>query len=282
MYEIDRVLIAKSKRNKRSILSIFWNIIKTKLFGKKRYKAPKFSGWGMDVNHSPPPWEVMSKKEDKLFLQANQYLLELINDKKFNLTQFNYPDTNYKKILDELKWRHYVLFNCCFNLIKDESSSKKNIVECGVCDGLTFFFIAQCLEKNHIEFDGYLYDSWSEFSYDKKKDPFDYSYLNVEITKNNLLKFKDNLFFNEGNIPQVFEKSKNPDKIDFLHIDLNSSKATKDTLSFFFNKISVNGVIIFDDYGRMDLEKEVIDNFLNNKKGKFIPLPTGQALFIKL
>ena len=96
------------------------------------------------------------------------------------------------------------------------------------------------------------------------------------------MKFKDNLFFNEGNIPQVFEKSKNPDRIDLLHIDLNSSEATKDTLLFFFDKISVNGVIIFDDYGRMHLEKEVIDNFLNNKKGKFIPLPTGQALFIKL
>ncbi len=47
-------------------------------------------------------------------------------------------------------------------------------------------------------------------------------------------------------------------------------------------KISVNGVIIFDDYGRMHLEKEIIDNFLNNKKGIFFPLPTGQALFIKL
>ena len=41
------------------------------------------------------------------------------------------------------------------------------------------------------------------------------------------------------------------------------------------------GIIIFDDYGRMALEKQVIDEFFLDKQGNFISFPTGQAIFIK-
>ena len=126
-----------------------------------------------------------------------------------------------------------------------------------------------------------MYDSWSKFNFDNEKDLFDYSYLNIDVTKNNLLEFKDKLNFNEGNIPEVFKTAQNPDKVDLLHIDLNSDKATKDTLLFFYERISTNGIIIFDDYGRIDMEKEVIDDFFSNKKGKFFSMPTGQGIFIK-
>ena len=281
MHEIDRILIAKSKKNKKNILSILWSSLKNKFLKKNKHNVPKFSGWGMDISHSLPPWIVKPKKNDELFLQINKTLLDLIDKKKFNLSQFNYFDANYEKILDELKWRHYILFNCCLNLIKDNNNNKINIVECGVCDGLTFYFISKCFELNKIDFEGYLYDSWSKFNFDNKKDLFDYSYLNIDVTKNNLLEFKDKLNFNEGNIPEVFKTAQNPDKVDLLHIDLNSDKATKDTLLFFYERISTNGIIIFDDYGRIDMEKEVIDDFFSNKKGKFFSMPTGQGIFIK-
>ena len=281
MYEIDRVLIAKSKSNKKKFLSSIWSLIKRNLFKSSPKKLYKFSGWGMDINHSDPPWETLPTLKDKIFEQINNILLELILKKEFCLTQFEYHNTNYSKILDELKWRHYFIYNACNDIIKNSNNKKKSLVECGVCDGLTFYIMAQCLNINKIEFQGYLYDSWSKFNFDNKKDFFDYSYLNLEITKKNLKQFERNIIFNEGNIPEVFKNSENPQNIDLLHLDLNSGNATKDALMFFYNRINSEGIIIFDDYGRMSLEKQVIDKFFLDKQGNFISLPTGQAIFIK-
>ena len=207
--------------------------------------------------------------------------MKLIIDKKFKLTQFDYFDTNYEKILNELKWRHYIIFNACINLIKNNGTNKKNLTECGVCDGLTFFFIANALKSKNVDFNGFLFDSWSKFSFNNKKDIFDYSYLNVDVAKNNLLEFKENLNFIEGNIPETFKNSHNPEKIDLIHIDLNSSEATLNALNFFYEKINSGGVIIFDDYARIASEKEIIDKFFLNKEGNFISIPTGQSIFIK-
>ena len=219
--------------------------------------------------------------EKNIINKINNLLLERILKKEFCLTQFDFHNTNYSKILEELKWRHYFIYNACNDIIKNSNNKKKNLVECGVCDGLTFYIMAQCFNINKIEFQGYLYDSWSKFNFDNKKDLFDYSYLNLEITKKNLKQFERNIIFNEGNIPEVFENSENPQSIDLLHLDLNSSDATKDTLKFFYDKINSEGIIIFDDYGRIVLEKQVIDEFFLDKQGNFISLPTGQAIFIK-
>ena len=279
MYEIDRILISRSKKNKNK-LSLYWNSLKRKFFKKNRAEKSKFSGWGIEIYHSPPPWQNSRKKNDEIFNKIKNEILELILNKHFKLSQFDYFDTDYSKIIDELKWRHYIIFNICISLIK----LKKNnisLVECGVCDGLTFFFAAKAMKFNDIKFNGYLYDSWSKFDFQEHKDIFDYSYLNVDTVKKNLCEFKDSLFFNEGNIPEIFDKAQNPKNIDFLHIDLNSEKATLDSLKFFYHKLSQGSMVLFDDYSRILSEKNVIDEFFNDKLGNFISLPTGQAIFIK-
>ena len=281
MYEIDRVLIAKSKKKSKKILSKIWTFFKKNFLKKNITPESKFSGWGLEINHSEPPWNILPTKSDLNFLEINEELLGLINNGDFKLTQFEYYDTNYKKILDELKWRHYLIFNSCLNLIQNTDNKKKVLVECGVCDGLTFFFAASALFSKNVDFEGFLYDSWSKFSFDYKRDIYDYSYLSVDIAKQNLFKFKKSLNFIEGNIPKTFKNSIIPKNIDFLHIDLNSSDATLDTLDFFYKKILSNGIIIFDDYGRIQYEKEVIDKFFVDKKGNFFSTPTGQAIFLK-
>ena len=52
-----------------------------------------------------------------------------------------------------------------------------------------------------------------------------YSYLNIETTKENLVSLGSKVIFNKGYIPDVFKNEKNPDVISWLHIDLNSSLA---------------------------------------------------------
>ena len=285
MYEVDRVLTAKNKNKNKNFLSKLWNSIRKNIHLKKAlrigHRENKFSGWGMEIKHSKPPWTILPKDTDLYFLEINNKLLNLIKERKFRLTQFEHHDTDYEKILDELKWRHYLIYNCALGLCNVNEKQNKTLVECGVCDGLTFFFAAHALSLKEINFDGFLYDSWSKFSFDKKEDIFDYSYLNVDIAKKNLKEFEKFLTFNEGNIPEVFKDSSNPSKVDFIHIDLNSREATLNSLNFFYDKISSDGVIIFDDYGRIKDEKEVIDKFFINKKGNFISLPTGQAIFFK-
>ena len=104
-------------------------------------------------NYSEPPLKILQKDSDINFLKINDNLLKFIKEKKFRLTQFEYFDTDYEKILDELKWRHYLIYSCAIKLLDNTDNSKKTLVECGVCDGLTFFFAANALKfKKYLAF----------------------------------------------------------------------------------------------------------------------------------
>ena len=208
-------------------------------------------------------------------------MLKLVEENKFNLTQFNYEDANYKKILEELQWRHYIVFNSVSYAMSFLEEEEMSIVECGVCDGLTVNFAMNACESKNKKFTCYLYDAWHELKPTEKNLRFNYAYLDVENTKKNLKYFSKNTIYNKGLIPDIFVNAKNPKKISWLHIDLNCDNATLKTLEFFYDKIMHNGVILFDDYGGFDDTRKIIDSFFENKKGHFISLPTGQGIFYK-
>jgi hypothetical protein len=250
----------------------------------------KFSGWGMKIEQSPPWMGTVKVPLSINFLKIKKKLIRRIKSNKFILSQFlNEPHINNTqdviKQLNELDYRHFIIYyatNSSYN-----NTKSKNIVECGVCDGLTVFFVINIYKKSS-KFNAYLYDSWDSM---RKKDVVKekknlglYSYLDINNTKKNLIEFKDNTIFNHGYIPEIFKStSKHPKDISLLHIDLNATKPTIDSLNFFFKKLEVNGIIIFDDYAWDGYEhtRKVIDNFLLNKKGDFLHMPTGQAIFIK-
>ena len=110
-----------------------------------------------------------------------------------------------------------------------------------------------------------------------------YEHISIENTKKNLLNYKDNIYFNQGYIPNSFQKNNGPNELSWLHIDLNSSKPTLDSLEYFYPKLEKNGIILFDDYSWNGYEKtrELIEIFLEDKEGEFLHLPTGQAFFVK-
>ena len=58
---------------------------------------------------------------------------------------------------------------------------------------------------------------------------------------------------------------------------------TKESLKFFYPLLQSGGVILFDDYAANGYEdtKVEVDNFLLDKKGQFLHMPTGQGFFIK-
>lgn len=89
--------------------------------------------------------------------------------------------------------------------------------------------------------------------------------------------------FIKGFIPDSLGGKSDPDEVAWLHIDLNASLPTTESLKFFFDKLSVGGVILFDDYaGRGFTDTKVaIDKFFSDKKGTLLHMPTGQAIFFK-
>jgi len=289
MSEIERILNLKEKKLKKNFISRLNSLIKRSFnntfknyheFRKFKKKVKTFNGWGLTTTDTIPPWENKMNKENLFFNEANSQLINLVDKKEFRLTQFDYKNTDYKKILNELTWRHYIIFNSVILASKNISSNNMNLAEFGVCDGLTIYFAIKACELSNIAKKAFLYDSWETLADDKLR--FKYDYLDIDITKKNLDCFQEDLVFNKGLIPNIFKTARNPSEVSWLHIDLNSSDATKSSLDFFYSKLISGGVILFDDYGGFEVTRKVIDNFFDSKNGHFINYPTGQGVFIKI
>ena len=278
--------IIKLKLTLKKLFPRFYNILKI-IFNKDRNNI-KFSGWGLTTEQIPPWLGNDDLEVNKEFLVTKKKIKILIENEKFKLAQFlNEPHINnindILSQLNELDYRHYIVHFSA--LYAKNNATSKNIVECGVCDGLTIFFAMNIFKKN---FHSFLYDSWQAMREnditDEKENVGKYSYLDLNNTKKNLQEYKNNISYMEGYIPEIFISEKNhPDDISWLHIDLNASKPTQETLNFFFPRLCSNGVVLFDDYGWDGYEstRKVADTFFKDKKGDFLHFPTGQAMFIK-
>jgi O-methyltransferase len=247
-----------------------------------------FDGWNM-VTGSRTPWmNGGGNSTSQDFYKTDKELKKLVADKKINLTQF-IPENTLPE-LENLNWRHYIVYWTVNYAIQNTKSIHKNLVECGVCDGLTIFYAMNAAKNLQVDASAFLYDAWDAMRSDllleaEKKSTGSYSYLNIENTKANLSHVKNGtLIYNKGYIPEVFAKSNNPDNLIWLHLDLNSVTPTIDSLEFFWDKLEIGGIILFDDFawpGYLETQNG-IENWIKNKRGNFFQFPTGQAMFIKL
>lgn len=247
---------------------------------------PDFSGWGM-TTHTFTPWHNGGDELGRDFLRANQKIITKVMQGEFKLSQFNEVQDK-KMLLDELMWRHYIVFWSVHYASKATNCLIKNLVECGVCDGMSAYFAMSALRGKMNEFKAFLYDAWEGMKSEcllqsEMGSVGSYNYLNIENTKHNLVEFQGDTTFIKGFIPESFKISDNPTELVWLHIDLNSSLPTTAALQFFFEKIPLGGVILFDDYawhGYYDT-KIAIDEYFSSKRGILLPLPTGQAIYFK-
>ena len=77
------------------------------------------------------------------------------------------------------------------------------------------FYAINAYTKKNYDLKVYLYDSWKKMERKHLNDQElhhlgDYNYLNVNITKNNLRDYTENLIFNVGYIPEVLALSNYP------------------------------------------------------------------------
>ncbi len=254
-------------------------------------KFPSFEGWGMTTT-TRTPWENDGNHFlTKSFSEAHNKIKNLVKNNKFILSQFPqmFPGIDQLKFLDELSWRHYIVYWSTVYAIKNTKVDHNNLVECGVCDGLTIYYALSAAESLKKSNNAYLYDAWDAMKEDllleSEKDLVgQYSYLDMSATEKNLTMFNsESLFFNKGYIPDSFKSAQNPSNLVWLHIDLNASEPTLDALNFFWDDIEEGGVILFDDYalpGYQDTQVR-IEKWFSTKSGTLFHMPTGQAIIIK-
>jgi hypothetical protein len=271
----------------------FFYVIYLFLFNSKKISyifRPTFNGWGMVTsNHSP--FDEDFNDFNANFRNVHKKLLNLVNQKKFHLSQFlnMFPDKKISDFLNELMWRHYIVYSTVQISINNNDTKKTKLVECGVCDGLTIFYAINAVIDKSLEYSVDLFDAWegmkeNKLSNSENKYINQYSFLDIEKTKKNLqLLNNGNLNFHKGIIPECFNNTLINEEIDWLHIDLNSHQATLDSLNQFWQLLKKGGIILFDDYALISYEdtKKSIDNFIKNKNLSFIQFPTGQAMIIK-
>ena len=252
-----------------------------------RIEKATFEGWKMLTGTHPPWFNGGGNLIAQSFYNTDVKLINLVQTKKFILTQF-IPENTIEE-LKGLSWRHYIVYWSASYAVLNTASQIKNIAECGVCDGLTSFYAINAVKKFDFQSTAYSYDAWEGMREDlllesEKGSTGSYSYLNLDTTKMNLSNIENYpMIFNKGYIPEVFEKSNNPDSLIWLHIDLNSANPTIDSLDFFWEKIEIGGIILFDDFAWPGYEetKIKIEDWIKDKKGILLQIPTGQSLYIK-
>jgi O-methyltransferase len=91
-----------------------------------------------------------------------------------------------------------------------------------------------------------------------------------------------NVVVTQGKVPDILTETA-PDKIAFLHVDMNNADAERGALEILFDRISVGGLIVFDDYGwdGYRAQKASADEFMQRRGLSVLELPTGQGLVVK-
>ncbi len=237
------------------------------------------------------PWENMVHNSDnmnKKFSTTHRQLLKLVSNGDFTLTQFDqYKNIDIYKKLNQLMWRHYIVFWTSLYSAKSTQSNIKNYVEMGVADGLTIYFAINAVKEYKFDFKAYLYDTWDKVLLDNPSTlgkQFEYDYLDINVTKNNLNAFNDKLYFKRGMIPETFNGKDEPKSIVWMSLDLNSNKPTIESLDYYWDRLESGGVILVDDYAQQTYvdTKRSIDIWISKHNNSLLfQVPTSQAIIFK-
>ena len=247
----------------------------------------RFYGWEMASLQNPPT--LFDDDEGKEWQEDNNELINLIEKGLYKKSDG--PKEAVLRYLPELQWRHYIVQTSvarAYYAAKNHDQ-KLNLSEFGVADGLTAWFALNKLNRLCNDFQIDLYDSWSgmkqELLVQGEKLNKIYSHLELENTKRNLIKFKSNLNFIKGYIPDSLPKEVKKNLSTWIHIDINAAQGTIDVLDKFFLHSHKGSIALLDDYGHVNFvaTRKYIDKWVSKNKKNFSleVYPTGQAIINK-
>ena len=70
-------------------------------------------------------------------------------------------------------------------------------------------------------------------------------------------------------------------RLAFCHVDADLYSSISECITYILPRLSVGGVIVFDDYGFRDTQgaRAAVEERFGGEPQNFVPLPTGQALY---
>jgi hypothetical protein len=183
--------------------------------------------------------------------------------------------------------RMYALYQAVKHVVKNNIEG--DFVECGVWKGGSSMLMAATL--NHLKEHTrkiYLYDTYEGMSeptshdvkYDgnsaaillnddiKEKATSIWCYSPLEEVKQNfrLINYpSENVFFIKGKVEDTIKKNQH-DSIALLRLDTDWYESTYHEMMCLYPALTVNGVLIIDDYGHWQGARDAIDQYITENK----------------
>ncbi len=174
-----------------------------------------------------------------------------------------------------------------FSFIKQLKDVNGVFLEVGVANGGTgtvIAYVAKNLSKKC-----YLADTWKGVVKASDKDTsyfggeFDYASAETVLHLLSCFDLLQNTTLLEGIFPDQTGQNIN-EKIAFLHVDVDTYDSCKDVIEWAKPKMSIGGVIVFDDYGFMGLEgvTRYANEFSKDPNYIYSYNLNGHATFVKI
>ena len=167
-------------------------------------------------------------------------------------------DKNFQKTFEMVKNYTMVDKYRCFELwqlVAESAKLQGALVEIGVWRGGTGALIAKSAELNGIKDTLYLCDTFEGVVKaglkDSRYEGGEHANTSIKIVEELIFqKLKmSNIKILQGIFPDETAKFVNEDKFRFCHIDVDVYQSAKDIVDWIWPKITVGGIIVFDDYG---------------------------------
>ena len=199
-------------------------------------------------------------------------------------------EENFKQIYNFVKdysmLDHYRLYDL-YSLAKQSSKIEGCILEVGVANGGSGALLSILAKEQNKNC--YLADTWKGVVKASEKDTSyvggEFDYCRTEIV-NHLLSCV-NTATNTKLLVGIFPDDTGEqiiDKVSFIHIDVDTYISCKDTVEWAISKLSIGGIIVFDDYGFLGLEgvTRYVNEFSEDPRFIYNYNLNGHATFVKI
>jgi hypothetical protein len=180
-------------------------------------------------------------------------------------------------------------FYMLYQLLQQALLLEGDIAECGVYVGGTAQMFGRVVKASKKPKKVHLFDTFEGFPdiADPTRDyhnPGEYNDTSLEMVKKRLAPYSDVCEFHPGFIPDTFSEIQNVPKFCLVNVDVDLYPTTQASCEFFWSRMSVGGIMIFNDYGMYAYRystRKAVDEFFAKQSERPLILPSGQAIVIK-
>jgi len=194
----------------------------------------------------------------------------------------------YKEIREFTRLDEFKLFEL-WKLVEQVKKIEGDVIEIGVWRGGSGCLIGRKCQLEKIPATVYFCDTFEGVVKAGDKDDFyvgnEHADTSIEIVENVIKKISlDNVKILKGVFPDDTGKTLTNSHFRFCHIDVDTYQSGKDILDWIWDKISIHGMIIWDDYGDFVSGgiTKLVEEVMTKKDRIIIHNLNGHAIMIKI